>query len=400
MELYEACTLLSDLTHISIVVLEDDEILKSFCNSHHFHSSQKTLTLNGFRNLIERLNDHNYISFRDTLRMHMMVFRLKGIPVVIGPFCVDDLSDNAVRLLIQRYNLKNFPIRDYQAYRSRYPTEREEKVIHAVRVLVAHVDPDTTGRSLEYINDELPRLPQSWEYSRKNFETLVDERYRIETEMMDCVRRGETRNAIDKYRYLHNNVRFMTRIGGTLETSRISAGIVRTTVRVAAMDTGLPPVLIDQLTGESTRIIGTCETREAMAKENERLIRVICEAVRRWRSEQYSITTFSALYYLERNFPDEITMEETASHLGISAAHFARTFKKDTGMTPNAYLLKLRIEHAAKLLRSTHYTIQHICSEVGIPDANYFVKCFRRHYGMTPSAYRLGGQKAKPEALE
>ena len=120
------------------------------------------------------------------------------------------------------------------------------------------------------------------------------------------------------------------------------------------------------------------------------MIRVICEAVHRWRSETYSVTTFSALYHIERPFPDEITVESTADHLGISAAHYIRTFKKETGMTPNAYLMKIRVEEAAKLLRSTHYTIQYISAQVGIPDANYFVKCFRKHWGVTPSQYRSG----------
>ena len=133
-----------------------------------------------------------------------------------------------------------------------------------------------------------------------------------------------------------------------------------------------------------------------MAKENERMIRVICEAVHRWRSEQYSTLTFSALYHLERHYPDEITVEETADHLGVSTAHYIRTFKKETGMTPNACLKKIRVQAAAKLLRSTHYNIQTISEKVGIPDANYFVKCFRKHFGITPTQYRLGNLQNFP----
>lgn len=390
MELNEACTFLADLTQTSVVILDEEDKIRTFLQSHHFHSSQKTLTETGFLHLLERLNDEIMLSFRDTLRIHLVLFQIRGVPVVIGPFCVDDMTDTNVELLIRRYNLKNLPVRDYRAYRARYPMIREETVIHDARVMIAHVDPLYHERTLEHVDDELPRSPQSWDYTRENFETLVNERYKAETEMMDCVRHGETKAAIDKYRYLHNNVRFMSRIGGTIEGSRVSAGITRTTVRVAAMQAGLPPILLDQLTGESSRIIGTCESREAMAKENERMIRVICEAVHRWRSETYSVTTFSALYHIERHFPDEITVESTADHLGISAAHYIRTFKKETGMTPNAYLMKIRVEEAAKLLRSTHYTIQYISAQVGIPDANYFVKCFRKHWGVTPSQYRSG----------
>ena len=106
-------------------------------------------------------------------------------------FCVDDMTDTNVELLIRRYNLKNLPVRDYRAYRARYPMIREETVIHNARVMIAHVDPLYHERTLEHIDDELPRSPQGWDYTRENFETLVSERYKAETEMMDCVRRGE-----------------------------------------------------------------------------------------------------------------------------------------------------------------------------------------------------------------
>ena len=397
MDLFEACTYLSDLTRLSVVVLKDEETVSSFCSFHYFHSSQKSLTPEGFSLLLEHLTDRNILSFRDTLRMHMILFRIKDMPVVIGPFCVDDLTDTAVELLKRRYNIKHLPVMEYRAYRTRYPMEAEQKVLHAARTLIAHVESEWKERTLETVNDELPRSPQGWEYTKENFETLVNERYKAETEMMDYVSRGETRNAIDKYRYLHNNVRFMSKIGGTIEGSRISAGITRTTIRVAAMNAGLPPVLLDQLTGESSRIIRDCESRDAMAKENERMIRVICEAVHRWRSEQYSPSTFTAVSQLERQFPDEISVEKIADHLGLSTAHFIRTFKKETGMTPNAYLMKVRVKEAAKLLRSTQYSIQEISTMVGIPDANYFVKCFRKYYDMTPRQYRLGDRKKEPE---
>ena len=93
---------------------------------------------------------------------------------------------------------------------------------------------------------------------------------------------------------------------------------------------------------------------------------------------------------MERHYKNPISVEETADKLGVSAGHYIRLFKKETGMTPNAYLTKIRIETASRLLRSTHYTIQEISDQVGIPDANYFVKCFRKIYGITPTQYREG----------
>ena len=95
--------------------------------------------------------------------------------------------------------------------------------------------------------------------------------------------------------------------------------------------------------------------------------------------------------YVRDNYGDqELTIDKICGILGVSAAYFSTTFKKETGKTPNAYLFDLRIAKAKRLLRTTQYSIQQIAEDVGIFDANYFVKYFRKATGKTPSAYRNG----------
>ena len=388
--LQEACSFLSEITKTDITLLETDADIDAFCKAHHFHSSQKSLTPKGFRLILDQLSDRTVISFRDILRMHVVLVRLADTIAAVGPFCTEELNEAAVELLVRRYNIKNLPVKEYRAYRSHYPMLVENNVLHGIRILVSHVEPESPEKTLLSLKDELPSSPNEWQYTRENFETLVNERYRAETEMMDMITQGRTKEAVDLYRYLHNNVRFMVRIGSTVDSGRVSSSITRTTIRLAVMKAGLPPVLIDQITGESSHNIQRCQSREEMTRETERLIRVMCEAVRRFKSEQYSTITMSGIYEIERHYQNPISVEETADRLGISAGYYIRLFKKETGMTPNAYLMKIRIETASRLLRSTHYTISEISSQVGIPDANYFVKCFRKMYGITPSQYRSG----------
>ena len=72
----------------------------------------------------------------------------------------------------------------------------------------------------------------------------------------------------------------------------------------------------------------------------------------------------------------------------MSLRNFVRRFKQATGDSPLAYLQKLRIAAAKRLLESDHRTIQEISDAVGYQDAAFFRQLFERHTGVSPSAYR------------
>ena len=57
-------------------------------------------------------------------------------------------------------------------------------------------------------------------------------------------------------------------------------------------------------------------------------------------------------------------------------------------MSPARFVLKLKLEEAARRLRETSYTAADIAAFVRLGDCAYFAKVFRKHYGMTPLEYR------------
>ena len=242
----------------------------------------------------------------------------------------------------------------------------------------------------EHNYDEMASLSRSWEYQQKNFENIVNERYRVEQQMMEQIAEGDDVSAVASYRTIHNNVRYMGNFGSTPDSSRISSGITRATVRMAAVEAGLPPVIIDTISGQSARTISALGSREEMYRENERMIRSFARAIADYRKNHYSATVYSAIKYMDQFYKDPISIEDLSSRLGVSISCLIDRFKKETGKTPNAYLCDLRIQKAKRLLRSQQHTICEVAEMVGIPDANYFVKCFRKITGVTPSSYRKG----------
>jgi len=81
-----------------------------------------------------------------------------------------------------------------------------------------------------------------------------------------------------------------------------------------------------------------------------------------------------------------------ASVSGVSAAHFARSFKEAFGVPPHRYLLTLRIERAQALLRDTDLTISQIAFQTGWKSLGTFGRTFRDVLGESPSALRTRQQ--------
>jgi len=83
-----------------------------------------------------------------------------------------------------------------------------------------------------------------------------------------------------------------------------------------------------------------------------------------------------------------LNLSELAETANLSPYHFARTFKKLTGLSPIHYFIQMRLQQACSLLDTTQQPIKQIAFAVGYPDPLYFSRIFRRIIGMTPQAYR------------
>lgn len=113
----------------------------------------------------------------------------------------------------------------------------------------------------------------------------------------------------------------------------------------------------------------------------------------------------TALDILEENFTSDISLTATADEFGISAEHFSRIFKKETGLGFNEYLSLLRLKKAESILRRNQtQSISDVAFSCGFNDSNYFCEKFKKVYGVSPLKYRknliLKGKGAKQRRAE
>lgn len=100
--------------------------------------------------------------------------------------------------------------------------------------------------------------------------------------------------------------------------------------------------------------------------------------------------------HLETHFEETLDLTTLADMARMSKRSFLRAFQSSMGLTPIAYLIQLRIHHAAGRLRSTRDSVTEIAFRCGFSDSNYFTRQFGRIMGQSPRRYRQ--QHLSPEA--
>ncbi|HZB00705.1 MAG TPA: AraC family transcriptional regulator [Actinomycetota bacterium] len=92
--------------------------------------------------------------------------------------------------------------------------------------------------------------------------------------------------------------------------------------------------------------------------------------------------------FLAQNLAYDVDLNTIAAQASLSPYYFTRQFTAMIGMPPYRYLITLRIQRAAQLLRESDLTVTQILHRVGFHSPSHFTTTFRRHMGMSPTAYR------------
>ena len=85
---------------------------------------------------------------------------------------------------------------------------------------------------------------------------------------------------------------------------------------------------------------------------------------------------------------DDLSLDDMAQSIDLSAAHFARMFRKSTGETPHQFVLRHRIERAAAMLRAPDARVLDVAVACGFKTQQHFAHVFRDVCGVSPTQYR------------
>ncbi len=95
-----------------------------------------------------------------------------------------------------------------------------------------------------------------------------------------------------------------------------------------------------------------------------------------------------AMEYMAMHYPDAFGISDMAHALGLDRSYLSTLIHKQTGKSPQAHLIALRMERAAYLMRNPQLSVADIARSVGYDDPAQFSKTCRKEYGMSPTQYR------------
>ena len=93
--------------------------------------------------------------------------------------------------------------------------------------------------------------------------------------------------------------------------------------------------------------------------------------------------------YIEEHLDASPTLEQMAAVARLSVYHFARQFKRATGLPPHQIVIRRRVERAKQLLQTGGgFSLAEVAAQNGFSDQSQFTHHFKRLVGVTPGQFR------------
>ena len=114
----------------------------------------------------------------------------------------------------------------------------------------------------------------------------------------------------------------------------------------------------------------------------------LCTAQMQGAREEAGGTVADAVGYIHEQLEAGVSLSDVADALHVNKHYLCRLFKAEMGMTVGAYINSARVARAKQLLRDTDEAISFVASGCGYNEPCVFAKSFKKETGLTPSAYR------------
>ena len=96
----------------------------------------------------------------------------------------------------------------------------------------------------------------------------------------------------------------------------------------------------------------------------------------------------TAIEFMQEHLNENLRLEDFARVAGMSVSHFSERFRQQTGQSPMAFFIHMRMRLACRLLDLTGQPVKAVALEIGYRDPYYFSRIFKKSMGISPDKYR------------
>ena len=266
-----------------------------------------------------------------------------------------------------------------------------EYVRKQIRILECHVDirigVGGIYRNMENISDSFQEACEALEYAELYPEKRVFNFLEFE-QRLDIVPKEQIEAVVDSMRREMNGVEQLTSLKEYLrENGSVKAYRSSKTELLDEMNR----FFLRYKMKIDTELWAQFAAKINQAENLDDFIDCVEEYIHRLNASEYVNLMYvrKAKEYLKNHLEKATSVEEMASRLNISNAHFSRVFKDTCGESYMEYVQRIRMEEAKRLLRETDLSVRVIAKNIGYGDNHsYFGKRFKVACGITPVEYR------------
>ena len=125
------------------------------------------------------------------------------------------------------------------------------------------------------------------------------------------------------------------------------------------------------------------------------LTQILVLAVRAGENRFPHEAVTKVMEYLKAHYSEALSLDKLSQLVGYSPQYLSSLFSEEVGMSIQAFLQRMRIEEASRLLAHTELTMAEVASAVGYQDTRHFSKVFRRYLVISPKEYRKAAEADK-----
>ena len=174
----------------------------------------------------------------------------------------------------------------------------------------------------------------------------------------------------------------------------------RTALRLGGFEYLLKPITDEELIACLQKAVNRLEEREEGAEDQPDRCALYPGGVERAPNDQDASDgepqeeRSNALVLLIRDYIDanpsaDLSLGTLARRFRASPSYLSRAFHQTVGTALSAYITRVRIGEAKRLLSQTDEKVYEIARKAGFDTAGYFAKVFSKQVGMSPKEYRL-----------
>ncbi len=215
----------------------------------------------------------------------------------------------------------------------------------------------------------------------------IEERYRIEEELMNAVSVGNTEAALSLLIQFHQ-YKLLPRTADPVRNKKNILIVLSTLCRKAAQRGLVHPLHIDSLSTQIAIQLESMTSLSALDAFTPSIVRKYCLLVKNYSRRSYSFLVQTCLDYIDFHYAENLSLDSLARMCSVTNSYLSALFKKEVFMTVTDYINSTRIHQSLILLNTTTLSIQEIAVQCGFADSNYYARTFKKLLGQSPKGYR------------